>query len=73
MARFGYDDVVRVSEGSARKKGRKGWVIAIFSDDNRPGMSFAHFAPGVVYTIEFEDGATEEVHEKDLAPWSGEE
>lgn len=73
MARFDYDDVVRVSEGLTSEKGRKGWVIAVFADDDRPGDGFSHFAPGVVYTIEFEDGVTKEVHEKKLTPWRDEE
>jgi len=71
MARFWYDDIVRVSEQVASNDHRKGWVIAVFDEDARRRHAFDRFAPGVVYTLEFEDGMTDEFHESDLDTWTG--
>lgn len=65
--RFTYDDIVRI-RSTARPEARPGaraWVVGVFAD-SRPGEYFAGFPDGVVYSIEFEDGSSVEVHEDDL-------
>ena len=66
MPLFSYDDVVVVKPGvDARlRPGERGWVVGGFVD--RPGKYFDMFPDGVVYTIEFADGSSQEIHEKDL-------
>jgi hypothetical protein len=65
MPKFTYNDIVKVS-GDAGPELRRGraWVVGIF--EQRPGHYFDRFPDGVVYTIEFEDGTSEEVHESCL-------
>lgn len=66
-ARFKYDDIVRVQPGVIIKSrpGERAWIVGIF--ENRPqGEYFESFPPGVVYSIEFEDGYSTEIHESDL-------
>lgn len=68
--RFTYDDLVLVlSDGRvAGRDGARASVIAVFpSASTRPGPSLGAFAEGPVYTVEFEDGSTAEVHEDWLA------
>ena len=67
--KFTYDDIVRVSEpANSQSCGRKAWVVGVF--ETRPGPYFDKFPPGPVYTVEFEDGSSEEVHETLLSPWA---
>ena len=63
---FDYDDVVRVRSGAPAdlRPGKKAWVVGVFA--TRPGPYFDRFPQGVVYTIEFEDGSSMEIHEADL-------
>jgi len=71
MTKFIYDDVVTVHTAPSHfpNPGAKGWVIAVFPDRaSRPGSAFEKFPDGPVYTIEFEDGSTAEVHESWLQP-----
>ena len=66
--KFDYDDVVVLRRGASPdlRPGEKAWVVGVF--DTRPGPYFDKFPAGVVYTIEFEDGVSIEVHESDLEP-----
>ena len=69
MSKFDYDDVVRIGERAPPdlRPGASAWVIAIFPDRSaRPGSRFDVFPDGAVYTVEYEDGSTAEVHEDDL-------
>ncbi len=69
MAKFTYDDIVMIRGGAPAKfrPGARAWVIAVFETrEKRPGKYFDAFPNGAVYTIEFEDGFTAEVHEDDL-------
>lgn len=69
MAKFTYDDIVRIRKDSPGllRPGERAWIIAVFEDKNaRPGNAFDAFPEGTVYTIEFEDGTTEEIHESSL-------
>lgn len=65
MTKFTYNDIVRV-KGKAEPTLPHGraWVVGIF--EKRPGPYFNKFPAGVVYTIEFEDGSSTEVHEGSL-------
>jgi hypothetical protein len=65
MPKFTYNDVVRVKDDAAVGLRRdRAWIVGIFED--RPGPYFDKFPEGVVYTIEFEDGTSGEVHESNL-------
>ncbi|MDP3669273.1 MAG: hypothetical protein Q8R69_06250 [Telluria sp.] len=65
MPKFSYNDIVRVRlEAPPELRRDRGWIVGIFED--RPGPYFDKFPKGVVYTIEFEDGTSDEVHEDDL-------
>jgi hypothetical protein len=65
-AKFAYDDIVKVGADAPKevRPGEKAWIVGIFQE--RPGTYFRQFPEGVVYTIEFEDGASVEVHEMHL-------
>jgi hypothetical protein len=45
--------------------GAKAWIVGIFTE--RPGPYFDSFPTGVIYTIEYEDGSSTEMHEADLS------
>ncbi|MGJ7903513.1 hypothetical protein [Lysobacter sp. 1R34A] len=64
MSKFTYDDIVRVAEAAdgPLRPGSIGWVVGVF-EDRPPGAHFSRFPPGVVYTVEYEDGAANEIHE----------
>jgi hypothetical protein len=66
MNKYTYDDVVEVVNTAPKelKPGLKAWVVGVF--ENRPGKYFDTFPAGVVYTIEFEDGSSTEIHESNL-------
>ena len=69
MGKFTYDDIVIVRDSALaeQRPGARAWVIAVFDGrKSRPGKHFDNFPEGVVYTVEFDDGATAEVHEDDL-------
>ena len=73
MAKFTYDDVVRVikseSSSAGGRIGQKAWVIAVFDDERKkPGLSFCSLPSGVIYSIEFEDGEAIDIHEDCLEP-----
>lgn len=66
MSRFTYDDivVVQITEPIANRRGERAWVVGIISDRTRYPLK--EFPPGVVYTVEFEDGDALDVHEENL-------
>jgi hypothetical protein len=68
MAKFTYDDIVKVMESASSelRPGSKAWVVGVFEEKDRQGQYFKRFNEGVVYTIEFEDGKSTEIHEDDL-------
>jgi hypothetical protein len=45
------------------------WIVGVFEGEGRRGTYFERFPPGSVYSVEFEDGASAEVHEDDLELW----
>lgn len=70
MTKFTYDDIVKVvvQAPEALRPGKRAWIVGVF--DDRPGSYFDKFPPGTVYSIEFEDGSSLEIHESDLGPAS---
>lgn len=64
--KFNYDDKVKVRSGASNelRPDATAWVVGVF--ETRPGSYFDKFPDGVVYTIEFEDGSSAEIHELDL-------
>ncbi|WP_137939194.1 hypothetical protein [Chitinivorax sp. B] len=66
MSEFDYDDQVIVADDAPQdcRPGCKAWVVGVF--ENHDGAYFKGFPGGVVYTIEFEDGTSIEIHESKL-------
>lgn len=66
MTKFTYDDIVKVvaHASEALRPGKRAWIVGVF--DDRPDSYFDKFPPGTVYSIEFEDGSSVEIHESDL-------
>lgn len=68
MPKFDCDDVVRVNPAAnpELRPGAKAWVVGVVPEDKRVGSYFEQFQPGVIYTVEYEDGTSHDVHETDL-------
>jgi hypothetical protein len=64
--KFTYDNIVCARSGAdiSLRPGERAWVVAV--EEERRGAYYEKFPPGVVYTIEFNDGSSIEVHEDDL-------
>jgi len=65
--KFTYDDVVQILPNStpSNRIGERAWVVGVF--ETRPkGDYFKKFPEGIIYSIEFEDGCSMEIHENDL-------
>ncbi len=73
MKKFTYDDVVTVIDTAAKelRPGAKAWVVGVF--EKRPGKYFDLFPEGVVYTIEYENGDSIEIHESQLESYDEKE
>ncbi len=67
---FTYDDIVRVkmSAPAPTRPGARCWVVGVFPPEERARVHFPQFPPGVVYTVEFEDGVAIDIHEEQLEP-----
>lgn len=67
MKKFNFDDVVCARSGVPQVRlGTKAWVVGVASDEKRSGSHYEKFPPGTIYTIEFEDGDSVDIHESDL-------
>lgn len=68
MSLFTFDDTVRVRKTAplVARRGALASVIMLFEENERKGAHFDQFPPGVVYSVEFEDGDAEDVHESHL-------
>lgn len=68
MPKFTYDDIVRVllHASCKNRRGARGWVIAVKTEDKQKGSYFNRFPAGTIYSVEFEDGEAIDVHESDL-------
>lgn len=64
MNKFTFDDTVRVKKDAAIPLRRgKASITMIFLPQDREGSYFDQFPSGVVYSIEYEDGESIDVHE----------
>lgn len=68
MAKFDYNDIVRVCSDAQQdlRPGERAWIVGVTTEDKRIGSHYEQFAPGAVYTIEFEDGDSIDIHESNL-------
>ena len=68
MPRFTYSDLVTAIEGAqpALRPGEPASVIAVIEEKDRKGSYLSAFPPGVIYSIEFEDGSAIDIHESQL-------
>ena len=66
MTVFRYDQKVRVRREAPpeARPGSLAWVVGIIEE--RKGSYFDRFPPGIIYSIEFEDGCAADVHESNL-------
>ena len=63
--KFDYDNIVRVLPSANLHVGQRAWIVGVF--ESRPkGSYFERFPAGTVYSIEFEDGTSSQLHESDL-------
>jgi hypothetical protein len=70
MTKFNFNDVVCAPIGVPQPRtGVKAWVVGIAPESKRTGSYYEKFPPGTIYTIEFEDGDSLDVHESNLIPW----
>nr|WP_316221884.1 hypothetical protein [Asticcacaulis sp. 201]MDV6331327.1 hypothetical protein [Asticcacaulis sp. 201] len=70
MSKFDYDDSVFIKPNSVFPERAKtlASVVGVFEDRKR--WVFPEFPPGVIYTVEFDDGVAVEVHESHLSAWA---
>lgn len=68
MSKYTYDDKVKIMKNAPPelRPGSIAWIIAVFEENQRPGSAFDRFPPGVVYTVEFENGEAIDIHESEL-------
>lgn len=68
MTKFNYDNIVRVRSDALQKlrPGERAWIVGIATEDRRIGSHYDQFPPGNIYTIEYEDGESVDIHESDL-------
>jgi len=71
-AKFNYNDIVMVSLTASERlrPGAKAWVVGVTAEDERRGAYYETFRPGNVYTIEFDDGASVDIHEDEIDYWT---
>lgn len=73
MAKYTWNDIVQIRDGAtvdAPRYRERSWIVGVFEDDR--GEGFEEYPPGVVYTVEFEDGSSINVHELDLESYGDE-
>lgn len=65
MNKFTYNDIVKVDDLAPQdlKPGYRAWIVGISVVTDRRGQFLEEFPHGVVYTIEYEDGTSTEIHE----------
>jgi hypothetical protein len=69
MTKFTYDEIVRIKSSATPnfRAGGRAWIVGVIED--RRHFSLRQFPPGVVYSIEFENGDALDVFEDDLERW----
>lgn len=67
-AKFDYDDIVyvRTEAPAIFRPGSRAWIVGVTQDEERRGSHYDAFEIGNVYTIEFEDGSSVDVHEDNI-------
>lgn len=63
MVSFTYNDTVKVKQEAPHRPGALASVVGISLRSERSGEFLRAFPWGIVYTIEFEDGSSVEIHE----------
>jgi phospholipase C len=65
MSKFAFDDTVRIKDNAPNslRRGQKASVTMVFLPHDRVGSYFDQFPPGVLYSIEYEDGESADAHE----------
>jgi hypothetical protein len=65
MNKFTFGDMVRIRREAPHqlRPGEEASVFMVFLPPDRDGSYFDQFPPGVVYSVEFEDGASVDIHE----------
>lgn len=68
QSKFTYGDIVKIKLTSLKRsrEGAQAWIVGVFDTEEMKGGYFDQFDQGIVYTIEFEDGSSIEIHEKEL-------
>jgi hypothetical protein len=68
MSIFNYNDIVRVRGGapSSARPGERAWIVGIQQESDRSGDFRLEFPCGVTYTIEFDDGTSIQIEEREL-------
>jgi hypothetical protein len=68
VSQFTWGNLVKVSNDADPRlqPGAAVYVVGVHEGDGRSGAYFDRFPDGVVYTIEYEGGASAEIHESDL-------
>jgi hypothetical protein len=63
--RFDFGDLVRIKDGapSPLRRGQIASVFMVFLPEDRWGSYMEQFPPGVLYSVEYEDGDAVQVHE----------
>lgn len=67
-AKYTYGETV-TGRSDAREElrpGAKAWIVGVTSASERHGSYYKKFSPGVVYTLEFEDGSSIDAHEDEI-------
>lgn len=61
--KFTYSDIVRVKSNAPVefRPGARAWIVAVFAAENAP--TYRSFAPGPVYTIEYDGGDAKDIEE----------
>jgi hypothetical protein len=70
MNEFTFGDTVRIKRDapSPLRQGEPGSIVAVSLPQDRQGSYYDRFPSGVVYTIEYSDGESVDVHESLLDP-----
>ena len=65
MHKFDFGDLVRIRSDtpSPLRRGHITSVIMVFLPQDRWGSYLSNFPPGVLYSVEYEDGEAVDVHE----------
>lgn len=71
MMKFTFDNIVRIRSEAPQelRPDAKAWIVMVHAGPTRWGAYFETFPPGVVYSVEYEDGSSAEIHESLIELW----